>query len=114
MTENTTINVTHAAQSCPTSCRTSGAAAQASMPAQIQPAAVKVPKMASVAEVSEMFGVSQYFVRKLASSGKIKAVRISGRILVNVDKFTEFLNNSTLCDEEPDEPQTIGGIRRLY
>ncbi len=91
MTENTTINVT-----------------------QVQPAAVKVPKMASVAEVSEMFGVSQYFVRKLASSGKIKAVRISGRILVNVDKFTEFLNNSTLCDEEPDEPQTIGGIRRLY
>ena len=114
MTENTTINVTHAAQSRPTSCRTSGAAAQASMPAQIQPAAVKVPKMASVAEVSEMFGVSQYFVRKLASSGKIKAVRISGRILVNVDKFTEFLNNSTLCDEEPEEPQTIGGIRRLY
>ncbi len=97
MTENTTINVT-----------------------QVQPVAVKVPKMASVAEVSEMFGVSQYFVRKLASSGKIKAVRISGRILVNVDKFTEFLNNSTLCDEEPDEPQatvaskTIGGIRRLY
>lgn len=79
-----------------------------------RPAGVKVPKMASVAEVSEMFGVSQYFVRKLASSGKIKAVRISGRILVNVDKFTEFLNNSTLCDEEPDEPQTIGGIRRLY
>lgn len=113
MTENT-INITHAAQSRPTSCRTSGAAAQASMPAQIQPAAVKVPKMASVAEVSEMFGVSQYFVRKLASSGKIKAVRISGRILVNVDKFTEFLNNSTLCDEEPEEPQTIGGIRRLY
>ena len=97
MTENTTINVT-----------------------QVQPAGVKVPKMASVAEVSEMFGVSQYFVRKLASSGKIKAVRISGRILVNVDKFTEFLNNSTLCDEEPEEPQatvaskTIGGIRRLY
>ena len=97
MTENTTINVT-----------------------QVQPAGVKVPKMASVAEVSEMFGVSQYFVRKLASSGKIKAVRISGRILVNVDKFTEFLNNSTLCDEEPEEPQatvaskTIGDIRRLY
>lgn len=113
MTENT-INITHASQSRPTSCRTSGAAAQASMPAQIQPAGVKVPKMASVAEVSEMFGVSQYFVRKLASSGKIKAVRISGRILVNVDKFTEFLNNSTLCDEEPEEPQTIGGIRRLY
>lgn len=95
----------------PTSCRNSAAE---------QTSAVKVPKMASIAEVSEMFGLSKYFVRKLASSGKIRAVRISGRILVNVDKFTEFLNSSTLRDEEPDHtdaalaPQTIGGIRRFY
>ena len=60
---------------------------------------VKVPRMASIAEVSEIFGLSQYLVRKLAYSGKIKAVRVSGRILVNVDRFTEFLNESTLCDD---------------
>ena len=61
--------------------------------------AVRAPRMASIAEVSEMFGLSQYFVRKLAVCGRIKAVRISGRILINVDRFTEFLNSSTLCDE---------------
>lgn len=75
--------------------------------------AMKVPKMASISEVSEIFGVSQYFVRKLANSGKIKAVRISGRILVNVDKFAEFLNNSTLCDE-PDMPNTTFISKRTH
>ena len=64
-----------------------------------------VPKMAGIAEVSEMFGVSRYFVRKLANSGRINAVRISGRILINVDRFAEDLNSSVLCGELPTSPK---------
>lgn len=59
-----------------------------------------VPEMKTIKQTAEMFGVSQYFVRKLAASGRINAVRIAGRILVNCDKFAEYLNGATLCDED--------------
>lgn len=59
-----------------------------------------VPEMKTIKDTAEMFGVSQYLVRKLATSGRIKAVRVAGRILVNCDKFAEYLNGATLCEEE--------------
>lgn len=69
-----------------------------------------VPEMKTIKQTAEMFGVSQYFVRKLATSGRIKAVRVAGRILVNCDKFAEYLNGATLCDEET-EDTAVGSIR---
>ncbi len=72
----------------------------------------KVPEMKTIKQTAEMFGVSQYFVRKLATSGRINAVRVAGRILVNCDKFAEYLNGATLGDENT-EPAAIGGIRPL-
>ena len=75
---------------------------------------LKVPQMETIAKTAKLFGVSQYFVRKLANSGKINAVRISGRILINCDKFSEYLNTATLCDCSRDSAAHIdGGIRRL-
>ena len=79
---------------------------------------LKVPRMETIAKTAELFGVSQYFVRKLANSGKINAVRISGRILINCDKFVEYLNNVTLQDGSlqdcTDRAAHIeNGIRRL-
>lgn len=71
-----------------------------------------VPEMKTIKATAEMFGVSQYFVRKLATSGRIKAVRVAGRILVNCDKFAEYLNGVTLCDEET-TAAAAGGIRSL-
>lgn len=72
----------------------------------------KIPRMETIAATAELFGVSQYFVRKLANSGKINAVRIAGRILVNCDKFAEYLNTATLCEDKT-EVAAVGGIRRL-
>ena len=72
----------------------------------------KIPQMETIAKTAELFGLSQYFVRKLAVSGKIKAVRIAGRILINVDRFAEYLNNSTLKSDIA-APETINGIRPL-
>ena len=75
---------------------------------------LKVPQMETIAKTAELFGVSQYFVRKLANSGKINAVRISGRILINCDKFAEYLNTATLCDDSSGSAAHIeNGIRRL-
>lgn len=86
---------------------------------------LKIPHMETIVKTAELFGVSQYFVRKLANSGKIKAVRISGRILINCDKFAEYLNNVTLQEdtdnigttEDKPKPRFAAhiqnGIRRL-
>lgn len=59
----------------------------------------QIPQMKTIKQTAELFGVSQYFARKLAASGRIKAVRAAGRILVNCDKFAEYLNSAALCDE---------------
>ncbi len=75
---------------------------------------LKVPRMETIAVTADIFGVSQYFVRKLANSGKINAVRISGRILINCDKFAEYLNTTTLRDCSEDCAAHVeNGIRRL-
>ncbi|MGN0655623.1 MAG: helix-turn-helix domain-containing protein [Ruminiclostridium sp.] len=70
------------------------------------------PHMETIARTAELFGVSQYFVRKLALSGKIVAVRISGRILINCDKFAEYLNTATLTPPEQSE-KNVDNMRRI-
>ncbi len=69
------------------------------------------PHMETIKRTAELFGVSQYFVRKLALSGQIVAVRISGRILVNCDKFAEYLNTTTLKSGE--QAAICTGIRQI-
>lgn len=75
---------------------------------------LKIPRMETIKKTAELFGVSQYFVRKLANGGKINAVRISGRILINCDKFAEYLNHATLqeCEQEQ-AAHVLHGIRQL-
>lgn len=68
--------------------------------------------METMQRTAKIFGLSYYFVRKMALSGKINAVRISGRILINCDKFADFLNNATLPALE-EQPEPSKGIRDL-
>ena len=69
--------------------------------------------MLTLREAAEAFGLSYYFLRQLALSGSIPAVRAGrSKILVNRDGLTAFLANSRLTDKT-DAPQVIGGIRVL-
>ena len=66
---------------------------------------------------AEMFGLSYYAVRGLALSGKIVAVRVGGdgsrgKILVNIDALSAYLNRTRL-DDGKDRPAVIDGIRRI-
>ncbi len=72
---------------------------------------LKIPRMETIKNTAELFGVSQYLVRKLAISGEINAVRIAGRILINCDKFAEYLNSSKLTGSAADN--NAHGIRAL-
>ena len=49
--------------------------------------------MATVNEASEITGLAKHYVRQLALQGKIRHVRAGKKILINVDKLIEFLNN---------------------
>ena len=58
-----------------------------------------LPHMENITKAAELFGLTRYAVRVLAEEGKIKAVRIGGRIFVNVDSMGEFFAACTLAPE---------------
>lgn len=83
-----------------------------------------VPHMENISKAAELFNMTKYAVRVLAEEGKIKAVRIGGRIYVNVDSMREFFLACTLSPEDkpaqPAEPcekpsfaKPVKGIRRV-
>ena len=53
---------------------------------------VKSPRMATVNEVAEITGLAKHYVRQLALQNKIVCFRAGKKILINVEKFIEFLN----------------------
>ena len=79
-----------------------------------------LPHMENITKAAELFGLTRYAVRVLAEEGKIKAVRIGGRIFVS-----EFFAACTLAPDEgksviPAEPaekpsfaRPAKGIRRI-
>ncbi|MGN0651243.1 MAG: hypothetical protein ACI4KM_12470 [Oscillospiraceae bacterium] len=59
----------------------------------------KIPHMETIRKTAEIFGLPVHFVRAKVSSGEVVAVRAGRRFLVNVDKFAEYLNTSTVQPE---------------
>ena len=60
---------------------------------------LKIPHMETIRKTAEIFGLPVHFVRTKVSSGEVVAVRAGRRFLVNVDKFAEYLNSSTIQPE---------------
>lgn len=68
-------------------------------------------KMLTIPETALYFGISQYYARQLALTGKINAVRIGrNKILINARSVQEYFETARLTDAVPDEPKS-GGIR---
>ena len=59
----------------------------------------KIPHMETIRKTAKIFGLPVHFVRTKVSSGELIAVRAGRRFLVNVDKFAEYLNTSTVQPE---------------
>ena len=60
-------------------------------------------KMLSIHDAAEHFGLSEYFVRNLVKSRKVCACRIrpgAGKILVNVQSLSDYLDNCSLDDDQ--------------
>lgn len=59
----------------------------------------KIPRMEGIRKTAELFGLPVHFVRAKAASGEVVAVRAGRKFLVNVDRFAEYLNTSTVQPE---------------
>lgn len=59
----------------------------------------KIPHMEGIRKTAELFGLSVHFVRSKVASGEVVAVRAGRKFLVNVDRFAEYLNTSTVQSE---------------
>lgn len=60
---------------------------------------IKIPRMESIKATAALFNLPVHFVRCKVASGEVVAVRAGKRFLVNVDKFAEYLNSSTITPE---------------
>ena len=57
---------------------------------------LKVPRMETITKVAEIFNLPVHFVRQKVNAGEVVAVRAGKKYLVNVDKFSEYLNGCTI------------------
>ena len=58
-----------------------------------------IPHMETIKRTAEIFGLPVHFIRCKVASGEVVAVRAGRKFLVNVDRFAEYLNTSTVQPE---------------
>ena len=51
-----------------------------------------VPKMVTVNELAKLVNVSSYAIRKLVKANKITYFKSGSKVLINFDRFIDFLN----------------------
>lgn len=72
----------------------------------------EVPDMATIKETAEIFKLPEYFIRQLVKNGKVIAIKSGRKIFVNVEKFAELLNTSTINADE-DQNEISFGIKPI-
>lgn len=58
-----------------------------------------IPHMETIKRTAEIFGLPVHFIRCKVASGEVVAVRAGRKFLVNIDRFAEYLNTSTVQPE---------------
>ena len=53
---------------------------------------VNIPRMRTIRETARLTGFPEHAIRRLVKSNKIVYVQCDRKVLVNVDKFIDFLN----------------------
>ena len=74
----------------------------------------EIPKMLTIQETAEQFGLAKHFVRSLVLDNKVVYVKAGKKYLVNAQKFIEYLSTGDGGDESPSGQQSNGGIRQLW
>ncbi len=72
---------------------------------------IKIPRMRTIKETAEIFNLPVHFVREKVSAGEVVAVRAGRRFLVNIDRFADYLNSSTV--QSAQQTADSGKIQRI-
>lgn len=73
-----------------------------------------VPRMETIKITAKIHGLPEHLVRQKVLSGEVVAIKAGRRYLVNVDKFTEYLNTNKLpAPYEQDDPTEHNSIRPI-
>ncbi len=59
---------------------------------------LNIPQMLTINEAAKTTGLAKYFIRQLALQNKVKNVRAGKKILINLEKLIEYLNNDSISD----------------
>jgi len=60
---------------------------------------MSIPIMKTIKELADACkdkGISEHFIRRLVNDNKIPYIKAGSKTLINVDKFAEYLNASSL------------------
>lgn len=69
---------------------------------------MNIPKMCTIKETAEQFGLPEYRVRQWCKSGEIVCVQCGNRYLINLDKLVAYLNG-----EKPPAKEDAPELRRI-
>lgn len=72
---------------------------------------IRYPKMATVKEAAEAYGLPPTYIRSLCRTGKARYVVAGHRWLVNMNSLTRYFDEGDPVPAEQDE--AAGGIRRV-
>ena len=59
----------------------------------------EIPRMETIKATAKLFGLPEHFIRQKVISGEIVSVKAGCKYLVNVDRFAEYLNSSTISPQ---------------
>ncbi len=59
-------------------------------------AEIKIPRMLTIRETAELFGLPVHFVRQKVNLGEVVAVKAGRKFLVNIARFADYLNGCTV------------------
>lgn len=59
----------------------------------------EIPRMETIKATAKLFGLPEHFIRQKVISGEIVSVKAGCKYLVNVDRFAEYLNGSTVSPQ---------------
>ena len=52
----------------------------------------QLPRMMTISQTAKETGFSEHALRRLVKSGEIVHVKLGTKVMINLDKFIEFLN----------------------
>lgn len=72
---------------------------------------IRYPRMATVKEAAEIYGLPPTYIRSLCRTGKVRYVVAGHRWLVNMNSLARYFEAGDPVPAEHDE--AVGGIRRV-